>query len=109
MSQSIAFKFRMQPHWPPRSWVATGAADDANIVVQHGASIETRDDWFGELVWGILITILGVVIGSQLFTYYLQTFADYKALYAGLAGIMVAIIYLYCLSILILFGMATFH
>ncbi|MDJ0614995.1 MAG: YihY/virulence factor BrkB family protein [Rhizobiaceae bacterium] len=59
---------------------------------------------FGELVWGILITILGVVIGSQLFAYYLQTFADYQALYAGLAGVMVAIIYLYCLSVLILFG-----
>ena len=59
---------------------------------------------FGDLVWGIFITMIGVVIGSQIFAYYLQAFADYEALYAGLAGIMVAIIYLYCLAVLILFG-----
>ena len=50
------------------------------------------------------ITIVGIIAGSKLFAFYLSTFANYTALYAGLAGMMVAIVYLYCLSVLILFG-----
>lgn len=58
----------------------------------------------GEVIWGIVLTILGILIGSQLFAFYLQTFANYASLYAGLAGIMIVIVYLYYLSVLILFG-----
>lgn len=58
----------------------------------------------GEVIWGITLTILGILIGSKLFSWYLKTFADYTSLYAGLAGIMIAIVYLYCFSVLILFG-----
>ncbi len=57
-----------------------------------------------DLVWGIIITILGIFMGSKLFAFYLQTFANYTVLYAGLGGVMIAIVYLYCLSVLILFG-----
>jgi len=56
------------------------------------------------LRWGIFITMVGIIIGSQLFGYYLQNFANYTALYAGLAGMMVVIVYLYCMSVLLLFG-----
>jgi membrane protein len=56
------------------------------------------------LAWGITLTILGIFIGSELFAFYLRTFADYTALYAGLGGVMIAIIYLYCLSVMLLFG-----
>lgn len=58
----------------------------------------------GEVIWGVLITILGIILGSQAFAFYLTNFADYTSLYAGFAGIMIAIIYLYYLSTLILFG-----
>ncbi len=57
-----------------------------------------------QLFWGILISIVGILAGSKLFAIYLHSFADYTALYAGLAGIMTAIIYLYCLAVLILYG-----
>ncbi|MEO1161930.1 MAG: YihY/virulence factor BrkB family protein, partial [Pseudomonadota bacterium] len=53
---------------------------------------------------GIALTISGIIAGSQLFALYLQTIANYTALYAGLAGTMIAIVYLYGLSALILFG-----
>lgn len=56
------------------------------------------------LVWGIGVTIVGILVGSKLFAFYLSTFANYTALYAGLAGTMVAIFYLYGISILLLFG-----
>ncbi len=59
---------------------------------------------FRDMIWGVLITIAGFIIGSKLFALYLQTIADYTALYAGLAGTMIAIVYLYCLAVLILFG-----
>ncbi|MEL7202310.1 MAG: YhjD/YihY/BrkB family envelope integrity protein, partial [Pseudomonadota bacterium] len=53
---------------------------------------------------GIIVTIIGIIGGSQLFAVYLQTIANYTALYAGLAGMMVSIVYLYGFSALILFG-----
>lgn len=56
------------------------------------------------IIWGILVTIVSIFIGSALFGFYLESIANYTALYAGLAGMMVAIVYLYCLSVLILFG-----
>ncbi len=59
---------------------------------------------FGDMVWGIALTIAGIFIGSEVFAFYLQTFANYTALYAGLGGVMIAIVYLYCLAVLILFG-----
>jgi len=54
--------------------------------------------------WGIGVTIIGFVVGSKLFGLYLQNIANYTALYAGLAGMMIAIVYLYCLSVLLIFG-----
>jgi len=57
-----------------------------------------------QMRWGILLTIVGILVGSKLFAIYLQTIANYTALYAGLAGMMTAIVYLYCLSVLILWG-----
>ncbi len=59
---------------------------------------------FRTMAGGIALTIAGIIIGSQLFALYLQTIANYTALYAGLAGTMTAIVYLYGLSALILFG-----
>ena len=56
------------------------------------------------LFWGILITIGGIIAGSKIFALYLQHIANYTALYAGLAGMMIVIVYLYCISVLILFG-----
>lgn len=56
------------------------------------------------ILWGIALTILGIMGGSKLFGLYLQNIANYTALYAGLAGMMVAIVYLYCISLLLLFG-----
>ena len=56
------------------------------------------------LRWGILLTLACIIAGSKLFGLYLQYIANYTALYAGLAGMMVAIVYLYGLSALLLYG-----
>ena len=57
-----------------------------------------------QIRWGIILTILGIIVGSKLFALYLQTMANYTALYAGLASMMIAIVYLYCIAVLILWG-----
>lgn len=56
------------------------------------------------VIWGLVVTIIGIVIGSSLFGLYLENVANYTALYAGLSGMMIAIVYLYVLSVLILYG-----
>lgn len=53
---------------------------------------------------GILVTIVGVIIGSEMFALYLDYNANYTALYAGLASIMVSIFYLYIVSALLIYG-----
>ena len=53
---------------------------------------------------GILVTIVGVIMGSELFALYLDYNANYTALYAGLASIMVSIFYLYIVSALLIYG-----
>lgn len=56
------------------------------------------------ILWGLLLTIIGILLGSYLFGLYLQNIANYTAVYAGLAGMMIAIVYLYGIAVLILFG-----
>jgi len=56
-------------------------------------------------IWpGIVLTLALWIIASSFFTLYLQLFADYSTTYAGLAGIMTALIYLYLLAVILLFG-----
>lgn len=58
----------------------------------------------GEVIWGVLLSIICIVVGSQGFAFYLKNFANYASLYAGLAGVMIAIVYLYFFAVVILFG-----
>ena len=90
----------------------------AVTVIQYGMSLSilalvlffihyVLPDWKTPkpfLFWGIAFTIAGILIGSKLFGLYLQNIANYTAIYAGLAGTMIAIVYLYFLSVLILYG-----
>lgn len=53
---------------------------------------------------GIGFTLVGWLAGSIMFAAYLDRFADYVNTYAGLASIMVAIVYLYIVSAIFIFG-----
>ena len=57
-----------------------------------------------ELWPGIGLTLLLWMISAQLFSYYVRTFANYGATYAGLAGIMTALIFLYLMAVILIFG-----
>ncbi len=39
-----------------------------------------------------------------MFAIYLRSFADYAATYAGLAGVVIAIFFLYVVAVLMIFG-----
>ncbi len=59
---------------------------------------------FLSLVPGILFTLVGWLIGSTAFASYLDHFSSYVTTYAGLASIMVAVVFLYIVSAIFILG-----
>lgn len=59
---------------------------------------------FVHIMPGILFTLVAWVAGSAIFAAYLDRFANYVNTYAGLASIMVALVYLYIVSIIFILG-----
>ena len=56
-------------------------------------------------IWpGIVLTIVLWIIAATGFSLYLESFANYSATYAGLAGIMTALIFLYLMGVILIFG-----
>ncbi|MBE7185915.1 MAG: YihY/virulence factor BrkB family protein [Methylobacterium mesophilicum] len=59
---------------------------------------------FVDVVPGIIFTLIGWVLGSTIFALYLDRFANYVNTYAGLASIMIAIVFLYIVSAIFILG-----
>ncbi|MGB3645829.1 MAG: YihY/virulence factor BrkB family protein [Mesorhizobium sp.] len=59
---------------------------------------------FLSLMPGILFTLVGWLIGSTAFASYLDHFSSYVTTYAGLASIMVAVVFLYIVSAIFILG-----
>lgn len=56
-------------------------------------------------IWpGILMTLALWIVVATGFSLYLESFANYSATYAGLAGIMTALIFLYLMAAILIFG-----
>lgn len=53
---------------------------------------------------GILATLVLWLAAASLFAGYLQRFADYSATFAGLAGVMTALIFLYLMAVILILG-----
>lgn len=58
----------------------------------------------GDIVPGILFTLVFWVAGSSIFAAYLDRFSSYVSTYAGLASIMVAVVFLYMVSLIFILG-----
>jgi membrane protein len=70
----------------------------AHIVLPAG-----RPPW--PKLWpGILATLIAWIVSGWIFAFYLQRFSNMVATYAGLAGIVTAIFFLYVISVVMLFG-----
>jgi membrane protein len=59
---------------------------------------------FVDIVPGIIFTLIGWVAGSSFFAAYLHRFSPYVTTYAGLASIMVAVVFLYIVSLIFILG-----
>ena len=53
---------------------------------------------------GIIFTLVGWVLGSTVFAAYLDNFSSYATTYAGLASIMIAVVFLYIISMIFILG-----
>jgi membrane protein len=59
---------------------------------------------FTEIIPGLIFTLVGWLIGSTVFATYLDNFSSYVTTYAGLASIMIAIVFLYIVSAIFILG-----
>ena len=59
---------------------------------------------FVDIVPGILFTLIGWLAGSAVFAAYLDNFSSYVTTYAGLASIMIAVVFLYIVSMVFILG-----
>lgn len=59
---------------------------------------------FKQILPGLAFTLVGWLIGSTVFAEYLDRFANYVTTYAGLASIMIAVVFLYIVSAVFILG-----
>ena len=59
---------------------------------------------FVDIVPGILFTLIAWLVGSTMFAAYLDHFSSYVTTYAGLASIMIAVVFLYIVSAIFILG-----
>ena len=59
---------------------------------------------FLDIMPGIFFTLVGWLIGSTIFAAYLDNFSSYVTTYAGLASIMIAVVFLYIVSMVFILG-----
>ena len=57
-----------------------------------------------QIMPGISLTLLLWIISARLFSHYVAVIADYSTTYAGLAGIMTALIFLYLMAVVLIYG-----
>jgi len=59
---------------------------------------------FRQILPGLALTVVCWLVAAQAFGLYLRGFADYVSTYAGLAGVVVALLFVYLMSAIFLFG-----
>lgn len=85
-------------------YVIVGSLLTAALTAAH-LWLPGRGNWRHLRIWpGIATTLALWWIATTAFAAYLKTFAHYVSTYAGLASIVTALIYLYIMSLLLIFG-----
>ena len=59
---------------------------------------------FRAILPGVLLTMFFWMVGAKIFSFYLQNFSTYVATYAGLASIMIALVFLYMIAAIFILG-----
>lgn len=83
-------------------WTFTVAVPAGTVLLAH-LILPTRRHRLMQILPGVVLTLALWAAGGWGFSIYIAQFASYSATYAGLAGVMAALIFLYlCAAILIL-------
>lgn len=92
-------------------WLASDTFATLVAVFLLGVGVAACHIWLpghphslSQILPGVILTILLWGAAGAGFSYYLARFASYSATYAGLAGVMVALIFLYLMSALLILG-----
>jgi membrane protein len=103
----------MHRYFPERGWevglLETGrqgllaVVTFAMLLALH-LLMPARRRKIGSVVGGVVLTLVGWLIAGKLFGFYISQFANYSATYAGLAGIVILMFFLYIQSIIFLYG-----
>ncbi len=57
-----------------------------------------------DVIPGIVLTLLAWLVGGAVFAFYLSQFANYTATYAGLASVMIVLVFLYMVGAIFIIG-----
>ena len=69
----------------------------------HGV-LPARRTRFSSIYPGVVFTVLAWTLLTSAFSYYLSNFAAYASYYAGMAGIIAALYFLYLAALVLIFG-----
>lgn len=85
-------------------YLIVGSLLTAALVSAH-LWLPGRGNWRDLRIWpGIAATLILWWIATTAFAMYIESFSNYVTTYAGLAGIVTALFYLYIMSLILIFG-----
>lgn len=84
-------------------WTFTVAVPAGTVLLAH-LILPTRRHSLTQILPGVILTLVLWAAGGWAFSVYISQFATYSATYAGLAGAMAALIFLYLCSAMLILG-----
>ncbi|WP_171089915.1 MULTISPECIES: YihY/virulence factor BrkB family protein [unclassified Ruegeria] len=84
-------------------WTFTVAVPAGTVLLAH-LILPTRRHKIMQILPGVILTLALWAAGGWGFSIYIAQFATYSATYAGLAGVMAALIFLYLCAAILIFG-----
>ncbi len=84
-------------------WTFTVAVPVGTVLLAH-LILPTRRHSLPQILPGVILTLTLWAAGGWAFSIYISQFATYSATYAGLAGAMAALIFLYLCSAMLILG-----
>ncbi|WP_170481965.1 YihY/virulence factor BrkB family protein [Ruegeria arenilitoris] len=84
-------------------WTFTVAVPAGTVILAH-LILPTRRHRLSQIIPGVILTLALWAAGGWGFSVYIAQFATYSATYAGLAGAMAALIFLYLCSAMLILG-----
>ncbi|WP_209503855.1 MULTISPECIES: YihY/virulence factor BrkB family protein [unclassified Ruegeria] len=84
-------------------WTFTVAIPAGTVLLAH-LILPTRRHSLTQILPGVILTLVLWAAGGWAFSVYISQFATYSATYAGLAGAMAALIFLYLCSAMLILG-----